>query len=318
MRVYRMLSRLFPRSYRTRLLTVVCACTALPAMAFAFWLLMSPSADAVEVANGAALALAATILGMLVALLLLFQLLEPLRSAADALDAYHLHRRLPNLPVVGRDDMARLSAGINRSLRGIDAGLQQLERQASEDSLTHALNRRGCERALADSLTLCSNGRGPFVLFVVDLDNLKPINDELGHAAGDRALLSLVESARAYCLGASDWIGRWGGDEFLLGVHDELGAAKERVNCWLARLEAAADGAPPVYVSAGCAHYQPGIDPGTLYRQADAAMYEAKFSGGHKLVCHSALDRPCQPPARTEPGVRDGASGIRYAAVQGR
>jgi diguanylate cyclase (GGDEF)-like protein len=285
----RWLSRVFPGSYRARLLAVVCCCTTLPVAVFATWLLLSPSADVEEVVNAAALAVAGTFLGLLLALVLLFQLLEPLRHAADALDAYDRERRLPDLRVSGRDDMARLLAGINRSLRGIDVDLQQLQHEAAVDGLTGAYNRRGCERALADSLTVSVNGRAPFVLFIVDLDNLKPINDGFGHAAGDRVLVSLVESARAHCLGRGDWIGRWGGDEFLIGVHDELERAKQRIRGWLERLASPAGDAPPVQVSAGCAHFLPGLDPRALYRQADRAMYRAKSEGGNRLVCHSAL-----------------------------
>ena len=101
---------------------------------------------------------------------------------------------------------------------------------------------------------------------------------------GDRALIRLVESARRH-LGPRDWVGRWGGDEFLLGIHDELGPARHRVTEWLASLGHPAGTGFPVYASAGCACYH-GQDAMGLYREADAAMYEAKFAGGNSLVCH--------------------------------
>lgn len=282
---YRWSMRVFPRSFRAKLLAVVFCCTTLPVLVFAVWLLANNGADPYLLVTAAAIALTATVVGGLVALLLMYQLLAPLRSAADALDDYYREQKLPWLPALGDDDMARLLRGINRCLRGVDAGLRKLERHAVEDPLTHAFNRRGCEQALADSMTLAANNHRPFVLLVVDLDNLKPINDEHGHVAGDRALIALVASARTHCLNEHDWIGRWGGDEFLLGIHDEFGAAKTRVERWLETLETPEDGGLPVYVSAGCAHHRPGVDMGTLYRHADAAMYEAKFSGGRRLVC---------------------------------
>ncbi|NEL80535.1 MAG: GGDEF domain-containing protein, partial [Xanthomonas perforans] len=110
----------------------------------------------------------------------------------------------------------RLLRGINRSLRGIDAGMRDLKKHALFDPLTEALNRRGCEQAMRDSVTAAQREGWPFVLFVLDMDNLKPINDRFGHLAGDRVLVRLVESAYGW-LGAQDWIGRWGGDEFLIG-----------------------------------------------------------------------------------------------------
>ena len=317
MHIYKLTSRIFPRSFRAKMLAAVFFCTTLPVLVFAVWLLANNGADPHRLVTAAAIALTVTVVGGLVSLLLIYQLLSPLRRAADALDDYYREQKLPWLPAVGDDDMARLLRGINRCLRGVDAGLRQLERHAIEDPLTHAFNRRGCEQALADSMTLASNDRTPFVLLVVDLDNLKPINDEYGHAAGDRALIALVTSARAGCLGEQDWIGRWGGDEFLVGIHDEFESAKARVQGWLQKLETAGDDAQPVYVSAGCAHYKHGLDMGTLYRHADAAMYEAKFSGGRQLVCHKVrtgsgaqASNDAEMRASTQPGDMESAAVI--------
>ena len=96
-------------------------------------------------------------------------------------------------------------------------------------------------------------------------------------------LVALVEGARGW-LGERDWIGRWGGDEFLVGVHDTLPVANARVEGWLEQLSAS-DRDVQVRASVGCAPYRPGEDAMRLYREADAAMYRAKAAGGRKLVC---------------------------------
>lgn len=285
MKVYRALSRLFPDSYRAKLLAVVLGCIALPMLSLVVWLLWNHHLGPERLLVAALVGLAIALAGMLVAKTLIHHLLAPLRHAADALDAYYLDQRLPTLPDTGDDEVSRLMRGINRCLRSTDAGLQELERHALEDALTDALNRRGCEQALARSVGEVVQRDESFVLFVVDLDNLKPINDEYGHAAGDRALISLVDSARACCLGPRDWIGRWGGDEFLLGVHDTITSAQARVRAWLDVLARPSDDSRPVFVSAGCAEYRPGHDAVRLYRDADGAMYQAKFAGGGRLVC---------------------------------
>ena len=283
MSVYRLLARLFPRSYRARLLTVVFVCTSLPMQALVVWLLLNGNTEPERQIMGTTIGLLATFAGTLVSLFLLYKLLEPLRRAADAVDAYYHAQRLPRLPESGPDEMGRLMRGINRCLRGVDAGVRQLERHALHDPLTEALNRRGCEQALHDSVAMVARENAPFALVVVDLDNLKPINDEHGHAAGDRALIRLVETARTW-LGERDWVGRWGGDEFLVGIHDDLGPARQRVTEWLALLADTEGAGLPVRASAGCACYH-GQDAMTLYREADAAMYEAKFAGGNAIVC---------------------------------
>lgn len=286
MRIYNVLSRVFPRSYRAKLLAVVLCCTLLPMLALVGWLLANNGEDPGHLVLGTTIGLSATLAGTFLSLLLIYHLLNPLRRAADALDAYYCDQALPRLPTGGSDEMGRLLRGIHRCLHGIDAGLQELERHALEDALTHSLNRRGCEQAMARSVAEGMQRNEPFVLFVIDLDNLKPINDQQGHAAGDRALVAVVESARACCLGPRDWIGRWGGDEFLIGMHDAIAPAQDRIRAWLRVLARPRDGALPVLVSAGCAQWVPGQDAVQLYRQADSAMYEAKFSGGHRLVCH--------------------------------
>lgn len=285
MNCYRGLARLFPRSYRAKLMLVVLLGTTLPVSVFALWLMWNNGAAPEMLLWGAVATTALTLAGTLAALLVMYHLLAPLRAAADALEAYYTDNTLPRLPDWGQDEMGRLLRGINLCLRGVDAGVRQLERHALEDSLTGAMNRRGCEKALTASVADCSRKRTPFVLFVLDMDNLKPINDECGHAAGDRALRDLVASAQGI-LGEGDWIGRWGGDEFLLGLHDDVESARQRVGDWLEALATRAGERPPVLVSGGCAELR-DPDALALYRHADAAMYEAKFSGGHRLVCHA-------------------------------
>jgi len=83
------------------------------------------------------------------------------------------------------------------------------------DELTGLYNRRGF-LALADNhLKLSERTRSPVVVVFVDLDGMKRINDELGHAEGDRALIETAELLKR-CLRQSDIVGRLGGDEFVL------------------------------------------------------------------------------------------------------
>jgi diguanylate cyclase (GGDEF)-like protein len=96
-------------------------------------------------------------------------------------------------------------------------------------------------------------------LYVVDVDNLKPVNDAYGHAAGDSMLIDLVMRARAW-LGPRDWIGRLGGDEFVMCVHDGLAASNAKVQRWLDALAAPSADRRQIRASAGCAQYRPGVD----------------------------------------------------------
>ena len=283
--VYRALSRVFPRSFRAKLMAVVLGCTLLPMLVFVAWLLAHNGADLDHLLTATSLAIAATLLGTLVSLLLIYQLLQPLRMVADVVEAYYREHRLPELPEVGRDELGLLMRGVNCGLREIETGRLEMERLSLEDPLTHAMNRRGSERFLLHCVERAEHESSPLVLYVVDLDNLKPVNDEFGHAAGDQMLITLVEAARR-SLGEDAKIGRWGGDEFLVCMHDPLPLANAKVLDWLHALHAPIDNGIVVHVSIGCAEYRPGIDAMQLYHEADAAMYRAKAEGGSKLVCH--------------------------------
>jgi diguanylate cyclase (GGDEF)-like protein len=283
LRVYRAFSRVFPRSFRAKLMAVMVCCVLAPLTAFVVWLLANNGADPQHVMAGSILALLCTIAGAIAASVLIYQLLKPLRLMVEEVEEYYREKRLPELPEDGRDEMGLLMRGINRGLREIDNGMRELERVALEDPLTGALSRRGSDRALQTSVERGERGDS-FMLYVMDVDNLKPVNDELGHAAGDRLLIDMVDSARHW-MRDGDWIGRWGGDEFLVGVFGDPHEATAAVKRWLRRLAIADRDGVPIRVSIGCAQFRPGLDPVALYREADAAMYAAKARGGGNLVC---------------------------------
>lgn len=286
---YRALLLVFPDSFRAKVVAVMLLGTAVPMLLLVLWLLANHGVPTRHLIFATFLGLAGALVGTLLSLALVYRMLGLLRQAVDALDAYDTDQTLPNLPVDGDDDMGRLLRGIQRCLYRVDAARRELERHAQEDALTGALNRRGCELALRKSAAEADAGGGHFVVCVVDVDNLKQINDQHGHAAGDSALKRVVESARACCLGQQDWICRWGGDEFVLALHADYQIAQDRIRAWIDVLVRPGENGIPVLVSAGCACHQPGQSAMDLYRLADSAMYRAKFSGGSRLLSYEAM-----------------------------
>ncbi len=278
------LGRMFPRSLGLRLLAVAFFGIHTPLILLAVWMFVRGALPRDEAITVLLVVLTATLLGTAVTLTLMHRMLAPLRHALTVLEqAQDDSGPLPRLPDAGDDELGRLLRSFNRSLQSVDADLRDLEREAQTDALTSTLNRRGCEQALIDSVKRAETDGSPFVLFVVDLDNLKQLNDQLGHAAGDEALLRLSHQA-VEMLGPGDWLGRWGGDEFLIGLHMNADMACNRLETWRLQLEAGgAQDARPIYLSAGAAALFQGEDSQSLYQRADAAMYRAKFSGGRKL-----------------------------------
>ncbi len=148
--------------------------------------------------------------------------------------------------------------------------VQLLDEAAHHDVLTGLANRRAFFDALDDT-------RGGAVLFC-DLDRFKPVNDELGHRAGDELLRAVARRIQR-CVRDEDVVARIGGDEFAVLCE---GATEEQANDLAARIRAAV--AEPfqvvgaqarVGISIGVAHTSAALGD-TLIDAADRALYEAK------------------------------------------
>jgi diguanylate cyclase (GGDEF)-like protein/PAS domain S-box-containing protein len=170
----------------------------------------------------------------------------------------------------------------------------RLRHLADHDPLTGLLNRRGFEQAL-DAHVSRTRRYGPAgALMVVDLDGFKPINDTLGHAAGD-ALIVRCAAALRERLRETDVLARLGGDEFavLLPVEDDARAAIVAAALVAAVREAAAgfgDGqVADVTASVGVAVVDADTVTGDeLLVHADLAMYEAKAAGRDRVAVFAA------------------------------
>jgi len=168
----------------------------------------------------------------------------------------------------------------------------QLRDLAFTDALTGVFNRRRFESELELELSAGRDSRG--AVCIVDLDSFKPINDTLGHDAGDAAIVRTAEALSARVRG-SDVVARFGGDEFALLLRDvepgeALAVAQELVACVQGALAIELpDGTRPG-ASIGVAAYgaRGSRQAAELLRTADLAMYEAKAGGGGCAVLHHA------------------------------
>lgn len=169
---------------------------------------------------------------------------------------------------------------------------QEALQRAETDPLTGLLNRAGLfERGNA----LLDRGT-PGALLLVDLDHFKPVNDQLGHAAGDMVLTQVARRLRALVRAGDDLVARVGGDEFVLVLRGmrECAAAGVVADKLLESLTAPIDtpwGAARVGASIGIALTEEcGGDPTLdgLLRQADHAMYGAKREGRNRWYCRES------------------------------
>lgn len=161
--------------------------------------------------------------------------------------------------------------------------LRRLRRLAERDELTGLPNRRLCEERLSEELSRSRRGQGqPGSLLIVDMNDLKGVNDRHGHAAGDEALRETAEVLRGE-LRAADICCRTGGDEFmiLLPDTDEVGArlVMARLRAAVIRASARRDAAVNISISVGAATWPTdGVHAAALIATADRAMYAQKRS----------------------------------------
>jgi len=164
-----------------------------------------------------------------------------------------------------------------------------LERLARSDSLTGLANRFVFRERLEAALAAAGDGdEGPgFALMMLDLDNLKEINDTHGHPAGDAVLIAVSERF-GQKIGEKDVLARYGGDEFALLTFDAadeqrvLATAERLVKC-LADAIPVAGKSVQTTVSVGVAlptERRPGAD--RLMQRADRALYRAKSRGRNR------------------------------------
>lgn len=153
------------------------------------------------------------------------------------------------------------------------------ENQASSDPLTGLLNRRGLEQRLSELHSECACG-----LILIDLDNFKQVNDQLGHNVGDGVLVEAANRLKLMVRGV-DMVARLGGDEFAVVLVDvDLDGVKslaERLTKSLQRpFQERAGTALTVGASVGAIWSSfPPMDDTGIFPRADKALYEAKAAG---------------------------------------
>ncbi|THD66180.1 GGDEF domain-containing protein [Phenylobacterium sp.] len=158
--------------------------------------------------------------------------------------------------------------------------LAETEELADRDALTPLLNRRAFVRELGRIRTFAQRYGSPASLVYIDLDDLKGVNDRLGHAAGDAALKAVADRLLSQ-LRESDIVGRMGGDEFAVILAQADQATAEAKAAALARAVEAeplqfGEWSAPLHISWGVREITQDLEPEGLVADADAAMFARK------------------------------------------
>ncbi|NUB25823.1 GGDEF domain-containing protein [Azospirillum brasilense] len=228
---------------------------------------------------------------------------RPLRRIAQAAERIRSGERGAEMPVLGGSaEITSLSATLRDLVDGLthrDAALVRLEDIAYQDRLTGLPNRRYFEQYV--EATTAGNGSAAFLY--IDLDGFKPVNDRLGHDAGDLVLRQVGERLAA-CFRGDDVVARLGGDEFAAVLPQRAGAEPPDLDGLARRIIEAVNEPVSVQgeaVRVGCSlgialWPEDSPDVAETLRRADQALYQAKRAGRNRGIRWTAG----LPPAPAE------------------
>ena len=164
----------------------------------------------------------------------------------------------------------------------------KLDKLASHDDLTDLPNRRCFHEELAKLLLLKERNKSQLSLVFIDIDNFKYVNDTKGHDVGDKVLISLAKTLNSN-VRKSDFVARWGGEEFIILLIDsDINQAQiiaEQLRSQVAQSNQLAQYAQQqVTISLGVTSANEKDNADTILKRADLALYKAKSAGKNCIV----------------------------------
>jgi diguanylate cyclase (GGDEF)-like protein len=201
--------------------------------------------------------------------------LRPLRDGARTLGILYVDDPRPAHPFTRESTLIDALTAVAAASLGNGVRLERATELATRDPLTGLLNRRVTAERFSAELASCRRRGRSLAYAMIDVDDLKSINDSCGHARGDATLIG-VAKALSRSSRAGDMVSRSGGDEFVVIMPGAGGALARSL---IARLwnELAAAG---LRCSIGAAVFpEDGRDEASLTRSADRALYATKAAG---------------------------------------
>ncbi|MEO5695288.1 MAG: GGDEF domain-containing protein, partial [Usitatibacter sp.] len=280
MAIYRRLAALGPltETYAGKFALAAFVGILTPLAIFIIYMLISRTDLSTMYPAMAALVLAC-FAGFLGTMWVLRELLMPIELTAEALRDYIDSRKLPDLPVHFQDRAGKLMEGTQYTLTQLHETISRLERVSDTDDLTGIYNHRAGEKRLAEEVARAERDLQAFQLAYFDINDFKAINNKHGHSAGD-ACISHVAALLQLNTRRGDWVARWGGDEFVVGLHRNRALKMVMERIMKAISTSPCEIAPGlelrISVSCGVADYRFGSGPAGVLADADKAMYSAK------------------------------------------
>ena len=175
---------------------------------------------------------------------------------------------------------------LSERVRSLEAEIRKLSDEVSTDPLTQIANRRGMMRAFESEQARAQRQGSALAIALLDVDNFKRLNDQLGHQTGDEALKFLARRV-CECLRPVDVVARYGGEEFVVMLPETDASEGQQTLTRLQRTLTAEfftheDKQVFITFSAGVTLYRGGESIEAALERADVALYEAKRTGKNR------------------------------------
>ncbi|MBN2193853.1 MAG: diguanylate cyclase, partial [Polyangiaceae bacterium] len=212
----------------------------------------------------------------------------PLRETLTALETVAGGDLSPALPAGKTDEFGRIATSLNTAIGRMRSDREQIERLAATDPLTGLMNRRAFVATLQHEVVRSRRYGLPLTMLLIDIDHFKQVNDLHGHATGD-LVLARVGKLLVAQLRTTDYVARWGGEEFVAALPhvglDGAAVAAGRLRVACGEMDVALVATTlRVTLSIGIAELARDDTPQTLTDRADHAMYAAKRQGRNRVV----------------------------------
>jgi diguanylate cyclase (GGDEF)-like protein len=189
-------------------------------------------------------------------------------------------------------DIARLDALVPQAAIALENVRIRaaMQRQAATDGLTGLWNHRKMQEILRDEMRRAARYHRPISILMMDVDSFKTFNDMYGHPQGDE-LLRQIAAILGTNVRTVDYVGRYGGEEFIVvlpeTLKDDACRMAERIRCSVEEQACLIIDGNPIRrtISVGVAAYpEDALNPGELVQRADEALYRAKHAGKNCVI----------------------------------
>lgn len=285
--VYKLITKIIRfHSFRNKVFIIAFVGTHIPLIAIIGYILYS--SKQLSALSVFALALISTLVGTLLVLWSLHHLLKPITLVNLALKNYLEKGEVTSIPEDLDGKMGSLLRNLNYALTHIEDRRQLLEAIAVNDPLTGLGNRLYAQQQLKEISVLTDKQTPDLCIAMLDIDHFKKINDLYGHAVGDEVLTNAAVTMKSILKRDSDWIARWGGEEFLIVLNCSLTDAETILNKMRLALASCIiknnQNTINYTVSMGLTQVKPNEAIKQSIERADNALYRAKQSGRNQLI----------------------------------